>query len=1321
MRALIALLVAGACWGQLAPSVSSTYNVPSNAGDTQFFTWTSAATRAGNWGGGSIIGQYNDGFGFGVNGGPGHNQLGIFEITAYDKTIPSVTTAPINGMSSYGTASTSCYNGVDYTFTRKPFGFDGHLFLNINCSDTTSYTAKQSGLIVSPDGGAHWCNYKTFLAHATSPDCDSSNWKSDGDNPTDTSGFQMPYHSAFDGKFDFLSLVDFMCQDQTIGCPVASGVDPAYLYFMGLPGSQATLHVLRIAKSVGWKGVMNPANWEAYNAGSWTSTLQNASDVKANMSGTGSVMWDGLGSGSVSYLKDFGVFIALDHYGPTTDQHWATATSPLGPWTDQTLFAWSVGGYTPSFTNLIPGLCPKYDVAGRVTCTVSGTDLGGYNWRVSEWDLGPYALPPLSSVGTARPGRMRFPTGMRVAMVSPSRALSVTVVGTSNTQAILAYTAPNSSPCTVHVSESAGMTPLVHDVDSTLFTGADSDSRTGAFSATTNRIFVVGKRMTDRGLDGASYSRALQANQTHYYSVACTGATVTATFATTNIPIGSTYTELPQMDSSTALAVVPTFPDNRTTTVIDQQTGILAKKVWISTDGSPLGLYSGGRIPMCGYNLVGPDNGYLCGFPNLAGNSGEIYYIIPATGEVRLLGNLSVYAPEVPYGGGAVAVTNPVFDPSDSHVIWTAADNTSQHGALLKLTYNGNYAAVSPGTSASFTATNVTLEPNNIGARLHAFDSTFDNTKFPCGFISGGLYGLITCHRSTQDSYGWMFAMDMTTMTVVAGFNVTANPKTRWCGVHSPFIVANTPLAIMLPHGLTSGLQDISNGGNGLALGPYRTTLTAGISATDTTITVAGEPLSAADTTIEPYLMDAAIGDQFVVNWGGTSEYIKITGKSGTTWTVQRHSAQAANDPSRSWAAGTILQADCGSQDNAFWYDTWWQFLSDPTASGSGYTSETYLWGGHEDIAPNGKVAERAGWIGPITSGINQPPTFNLPTNPVFAGAEAHADGNTYTDYPTYQQLNATTAEKQWFLDEPGFMGADQLGQFALISGKTQLYKYTFSDWGGLNRKQFATIAVSGQHGLTDISGPAAAISDGSAGAYTYCVANAANECVAGSSVGYVYANVPGTMVYSNCHGVSWDHQDLCITNLALNGAYQFGTAANSFAYTRQLSGGFSNLKAFGGIFKPTAAAEWGFINKGSWGSAESAMLMVKMPPFPAPDGVNRSTFVRAPISITTPGGLGIASATVEFGYVEQGTPTQYYCTSRREACVAVASTVNDATPFWYKTTDSYTKASCATSCTITLPVLPLHVAYYQVKFYDGSGNFVQNGATGIALEGTVR
>jgi hypothetical protein len=113
---------------------------------------------------------------------------------------------------------------------------------------------------------------------------------------------------------------------------------------------------------------------------------------------------------------------------------------------------------------------------------------------------------------------------------------------------------------------------------------------------------------------------------------------------------------------------------------------------------------------------------------------------------------------------------------------------------------------------------------------------------------------------------------------------------------------------------------------------------------------------------------------------------------------------------------------------------------------------------------------------------------------------------------------------------------------------------------------------------------------------------------------------------------------------------------------------------------------------------------------------LDRSTFLRVPISITAPQGKRIVSAAVEFGYAEFGLATNHYCTSRKEACMAVAATVNDAEPFSYAG-EALNRMPCAASCTIPLPLLPNHVAYYTVKFYDSNGKFVVNGQSGVVTE----
>src|SRR5579875_142857 len=60
-----------------------------------------------------------------------------------------------------------------------------------------------------------------------------------------------------------------------------------------------------------------------------------------------------------------------------------------------------------------------------------------------------------------------------------ARALTVTPVSTTATQAILTYDAPDENPCHVQVSENQSLTPLVHDLDPMLFSGANLDSRPG--------------------------------------------------------------------------------------------------------------------------------------------------------------------------------------------------------------------------------------------------------------------------------------------------------------------------------------------------------------------------------------------------------------------------------------------------------------------------------------------------------------------------------------------------------------------------------------------------------------------------------------------------------------------------------------------------------------------------------------------------------------------------------------------------------------------------------------------------------------------------
>src|SRR5437016_5520512 len=113
-------------------------------------------------------------------------------------------------------------------------------------------------------------------------------------------------------------------------------------------------------------------------------------------------------------------------------------------------------------------------------------------------------------------------------------SLNLTVVGTTATQAILKYTAPTAAACTIEASESPGFQPLVHDVNPNLFPQANLDTRSGNLIDGQSRVAVIGKRYSETASNQNTWSRALQANTTHYFRVNCGGAVATVSAQTAN-------------------------------------------------------------------------------------------------------------------------------------------------------------------------------------------------------------------------------------------------------------------------------------------------------------------------------------------------------------------------------------------------------------------------------------------------------------------------------------------------------------------------------------------------------------------------------------------------------------------------------------------------------------------------------------------------------------------------------------------------------------------------------------------------------------------
>ena len=122
-------------------------------------------------------------------------------------------------------------------------------------------------------------------------------------------------------------------------------------------------------------------------------------------------------------------------------------------------------------------------------------------------------------------------------------------LGTTATQALIAYTAPDGNACTIQLSQSAGLTPPALDVDPGTFANSNSDlSRPSTVTAGLSRTVVLGQRTAQYATAGTysgvrHFSRALQAFTPYFGQITCpsTGDTVTFSFTTSNIALGQTY------------------------------------------------------------------------------------------------------------------------------------------------------------------------------------------------------------------------------------------------------------------------------------------------------------------------------------------------------------------------------------------------------------------------------------------------------------------------------------------------------------------------------------------------------------------------------------------------------------------------------------------------------------------------------------------------------------------------------------------------------------------------------------------------------------
>src|SRR5205814_10440591 len=131
--------------------------------------------------------------------------------------------------------------------------------------------------------------------------------------------------------------------------------------------------------------------------------------------------------------------------------------------------------------------------------------------------------------------------------------------------------------------------------------------------------------------------------------------------------------------------------------------------------------------------------------------------------------------------------------------------------------------------------------------------------------------------------------------------------------------------------------------------------------------------------------------------------------------------------------------------------------------------------------------------------------------------------------------------------------------------------------------------------------------------------------------------------------------QDICIGNWPA-----FGIGANQFKILndsvgvsyRPLTKLFGQFENSSTNVKLTYDGNWALYFTAPFSglpATSNAIYAIKVPPDPGSDGVIRTTFVPANVSVLAPAGIGVTAARLKFGYAEQGAVSSYYPTSRRD------------------------------------------------------------------------
>jgi len=444
-------------------------------------------------------------------------------------------------------------------------------------------------------------------------------------------------------------------------------------------------------------------------------------------------------------------------------------------------------------------------------------------------------------------------------------------------------------------------------------------------------------------------------------------------------------------------------------------------------------------------------------------------------------------------------------------------------------------------------------------------------------------------------------------------------------------------------------------------------------------------------------------------------------------------SASTNHGTDSSWATKcNAMELNSNIARTETYFGGWmWRYLEDPNATGAG---TTYTWTRFNNHAFHAVMRSGVG-VRAVPKFIVEKVDFGnaaaMAAMPQYnvgdavapnaisangwctAGQCGDSYGNQLESHPSMSQFNAPLERQRAFVDiHPiNFLTLRNAGTALTMSNVTG-YLWKFGTPNAFTRKHNVLAAVSGLYPFVNISAPGAMLTGSASDNGKVCIVYVAGECYAGSSVGEIYWTSTTMDGQPNCREAEFAASpgDKCFTNLPPHGASlsEYLIPGEGQLKLGNLRGARVLTKMFMPYRQPVTANA-----KASPDGSRILMrddnIIVTVPPIPLLDTIDRSEFQAHTLSIKdVPAGTD--NVIVRFGY-----DTSMICSpNRAELCVATEAAINRTTPYSYPSEGTggvesgLTGLSCASTCSVSLPLIPDRMAFYQVVYRNSGGSVLR-------------